>query len=331
MRRRDFLQLSAAAAAALLERAAVAQETPPSQGYPGRPIRVIIPSSAGGVHDVIARVWADRVRPALGPVVSENRGGGGASIAINAVAQSPPDGTTFLLGSTSNLVLREGLGNRVYDAAKDLVAASIFATTSTSITVTPSLPVRSVQELIDHIKANPGKLSYGSGGTGAITHITVELFKQMGGGLDIVHVPYKGMAPAMNDLLSGEIAVCFVNITAQVIALHRASKIRILAVNAPTRLVAAPDIPTATEAGMAGFVSQTFFGLFAAAGTPRSALERIDQATQAGWREQAFQQRLIESGFEPMLGYGPDEADRYLKQEIARWTPIVQKLGSGTQ
>jgi len=271
------------------------------------------------------------VRPALGPIVSENRGGGGASIAINAVAQSPPDGTTFLLGSTSNLVLREGLGNRVYDAAKDLTAASIFATTSTSITVTSSLPVRTVQELIDHIKAHPGKLSYGSGGTGAITRITVELFKQMAGGLDIVHVPYKGMAPAMNDLLSGEIAVGFVNITAQVIALHRAGKIRILAVNAPTRLAAAPDIPTAAEAGMAGFVSQTFFGLFAAAGTPRPALERIDQATQASWRELAFQQRLIESGFEPMLGYGPDEADRYLKQEIARWTPIVQKLGNGTQ
>jgi tripartite-type tricarboxylate transporter receptor subunit TctC len=292
---------------------------------------VIVPSSPGGVHDVIARIWADRVKSALGSIVIENRGGGGASIAINAVAQSQPDGHTLLLGSTSTLVLREGLGSRVYDAAKDLAAATIFATTSTSITVNPSVPARTVKELIDHLKANPGKLSYGSGGTGAITHITVELFKQMAGGLDIVHVPYKGMAPAMNDLLSGEIAVGFVNITAQVIALHRAGKIRILAVNAPTRLAAAPDIPTAIEAGLTNFVSQTFFGLFAAAGAPRPVLDAINLATQTTWSDGDFQQRLVESGFEPMLGYGPEQADRYLKQEIARWAPIVQKVGSRTQ
>jgi tripartite-type tricarboxylate transporter receptor subunit TctC len=245
MRRRDFVGWSAAAAASWLARAAVAQETNPNHAYPNRPIHVIVPSSAGGVHDVVARIWADRVKSALGAMVIENRSGGGASIAINAVAQSQPDGYTLLLGSTSNLVLREGLGNRVYDSAKDLAAASIFATTSTSITVNPAVPARTVNELVDFIKANPGKLSYGSGGTGAITHITVEMFKQMAGGLDIVHVPYKGMAPAMNDLLSGEIAVGFVNITAQVIALHRGGKIRILAVNAPARLAAAPDIPTA--------------------------------------------------------------------------------------
>ena len=190
MRRRDVVVMSAATAAALILGTAAAQET--RQTYPSRPIRLIVPSSAGGVHDVIARIWAERVRSSLGSIVVENRSGGGASIAINAVAQSQPDGYTFLLGSTSNLVLREGLGNRVYDAARDLVPASIFATTSTSITVNPSVPATTVQELIAHIKANPGKLSYGSGGTGAITHITVEMFKQMAGGLDVVHIPYKG-------------------------------------------------------------------------------------------------------------------------------------------
>jgi tripartite-type tricarboxylate transporter receptor subunit TctC len=164
-----------------------------ADNFPSRLIRLIVPSSAGGVHDVIARIWADRVKSSLGSIVVENRSGGGASIAINAVAQSQPDGYTFLLGSTSNLVLREGLGNRVYDAARDLVPASIFATTSTSITVNPSVPATTVQELIAHIKANPGKLSYGSGGIGAITHITVEMFKQTAGGLDIVHIPYKSV------------------------------------------------------------------------------------------------------------------------------------------
>ncbi len=148
MRRRDVVVMGAAAAAALMSGAAFAQRTDSNSPYPNRAIHLIVPSSAGGVHDVIARIWADRVKSSLGSIIVENRSGGGASIALNAVAQSPPDGHMFLLGSTSNLVLREGLGNRVYDAAKDLVAASIFATTSTSITVNPSLPARTVQELI---------------------------------------------------------------------------------------------------------------------------------------------------------------------------------------
>jgi tripartite-type tricarboxylate transporter receptor subunit TctC len=329
MRRRDIIGMSAVATAVLLASAGFAQQGAAS--YPNRPIHLIVPSSAGGVHDVIARIWADRVRTALGSIVVENRSGGGASIAINAVAQSQPDGHTLLLGSTSNLVLREGLGNRVYDAAKDLVAATVFATTSTSITVSPSLPTKTVKELITYIDANPGKLSYGSGGTGAVTHITGEMFKQMAGGLDIVHIPYKGMAPAMNDLMSGQIALGFVNITAQVIALHGSGKIRILAINAPSRLEAAPDIPTAIEEGLPDFVSQTFFGLFAPTGTPRTARDKIDQVTQAAWSDADFQKRLVEAGFEPMLGFGPERADAYLKQEIARWTPIVQKVGSQTQ
>jgi tripartite-type tricarboxylate transporter receptor subunit TctC len=329
MRRRDVIGIGAAGVATLLASSVRAQQSTAS--YPSRPIHLIVPSSAGGVHDVIARIWADRVKIALGSIVVENRSGGGASIAINTVAQSPPDGHTLLLGSTSNLVLREGLGNRVYDAAKDLVAATIFATTSTSITVSPSLPARTVKELIAYVTANPGKLSYGSGGTGAVTHITGELFKQVAGGLDIVHIPYKGMAPAMNDLMSGQIALGFVNITAQVMALHRSGKIRILAINAPARLEAAQDIPTAIEAGLPDFVSQTFFGLFAPTGTPRAALDKIDQATQAAWSDADFQKRLVGAGFEPMLGFGPERADAYLKQEVARWRPIVQKVGSQTQ
>jgi tripartite-type tricarboxylate transporter receptor subunit TctC len=223
-------------------------------------------------------------------------------------------------------VLREGMGSRIYDAAKDLTPASIFAATSTSITVNPAVPARSLSELIAYIRANPGKLSYGSGGVGAITHVTVELFKQMAGGLDIVHIPYKGMAPAMNDLISGVIAVGFVNITAQVLALHRGGKIRILCVNAPARLDAAPDIPTTAEQGVADFVSQAFFGLFAPLATPRAALERIDQVTQARWTDPDFRKRLIDSGFEPLLGLGPDAAKAYLEREIARWTPIVQDV-----
>jgi tripartite-type tricarboxylate transporter receptor subunit TctC len=319
MRRRDFLA-GGAATLALPSLPALAQSYPPKQ------IHLVVPTSAGGVHDVIGRIWADKVKAALGTIVIENRAGGGSSIALNYVVSQPADGHLLLVGSTSTLVLREGGNNKAYDALKDIRSASIVATTSTSIAVHPSLPVKNVKELIAYAKANPGKLSYGSGGVGAITHITPELFKQQAGGLDILHVPYRGIAPAMNDLLAGQIQVIFPNITAQVVALHRNNRLRILAVNAPARLDAAPDIPTAHEEGLDNFVSQIFFGIFAAIGTQKPILERLNEVTQQEWADAAFQKRLVESGFEPMLGYGPDRSDQYLREEFAKWSPIVQKV-----
>jgi tripartite-type tricarboxylate transporter receptor subunit TctC len=294
--------------------------------YPSKPIHLVVPTSAGGVHDVISRIWADRVKTSLGPVVVENRPGGGSTIGLNYVVQSPADGYTLLNGSTSTLVLREGGGNRAYDALKDIVSVAIVATTSTSIAVNPSIPVKSVKELIAYVKANPGKLSYGSGGVGSITHITPELFKQRAGGLDILHVPYRGMGPAMNDLLGGTLAIVFPNITAQVIELNRTGRLRILSVNAPARLEACPEIPTTSEAGMPDFVSQIFFGIFAAAGTPKPILEKLNNVTQKEWADRQFQKKLVDSGFEPMLGYGPEKSDQYLKDEFAKWFPIVQKV-----
>jgi tripartite-type tricarboxylate transporter receptor subunit TctC len=324
MRRRDFLVggLALAGSSSVVARRAVAQAA-----FPSKQIHAVVPTSAGGVHDVITRIWADRVRPALGTIIIENRAGGGSSIALNYVAQQPADGYTLLNGSTSTLVLREGGGNRAYDAVKEITSISILATTSTSIAVNPAIvPVKTVKELIDFAKANPGKLSYGSGGVGAITHITPELFKQRGGGLDILHVPYRGIAPAMNDVLGGQIAVIFPNITSQVVELHRSGKIRVLAINAPGRLEAAPEIPTAIEEGLKDFVSQIFFGMFAPAGTPKAVLEQINEVTQTAWADKAFQKKLIEQGFEPVLGYGPERADRYLRDEFAKWNPVVQKV-----
>src|SRR5262249_23286044 len=155
-----------------------------------------------------------------------------------------------------------------------------------------SLPVKSVRELIAYAQANPGKLSYGSGGVGAITHITPELFKQQAGGIEILHVPYRGIAPAMNDLLGGQINVIFPNITSQIVALHRAGRLRVLAVNAPARLDAAPDIPTAHEEGLTDFVSQIFFGIFAPIATPKAIVEQINDVTQKEWADKEFQKKL---------------------------------------
>src|SRR4051794_3643299 len=324
IRRRDFVigGMAAAGALCLPPGGVFAQDA-----FPSKTIHIVVPTSAGGVHDVIGRIWADRVKSSLGAIIIENRAGGGSSIGLNHVAQSPADGYMLLVGSTSTLVLREGGGNRAYDALKDITSVSIVATTSTSIAVNPSaVPVKSVKELIEYVKAHPGKLSYGSGGIGAITHITPELFKQRAGGLDILHVPYRGIAPAMNDLLGGNIGVIFPNITSQVVALHRTGKLRILAVNAPARLDAAPDIPTAHEEGLDNFVSQIFFGIFAAIGTPKPILEQLNEVTQAEWADKAFQAKLIEQGFEPMLGYGPDRSDQYMRDEFAKWGPVVQKV-----
>ena len=306
--------------------AAIAMPAAAQGPFPSKAVHLIVPTSAGGVHDVIGRIWADRARGAFGNIVVENRAGGGSSIALNYVAQQPPDGHTLLIGSTSTLVLREGSNNKAYDALKDIASISILATTSTSIAVHPSLPVKSLKELIAYLKANPGKLSYGSGGVGAITHITPELFKLEAGGLDMLHVPYRGIAPAMNDLLGGQIQVIFPNITAAVVALHRNGKLRVLSVNAPERLEAAPDIPTTHEAGLKDFVSQIFFGVFTPIKTPMPIRERINAITQKEWADKAFLQKLVASGFEPMLGYGPERGDRYLREEFAKWNPVVQKV-----
>jgi tripartite-type tricarboxylate transporter receptor subunit TctC len=326
MERRTFLVGGSAAALTIATTIAAGSRAAVAQTFPSKPIHIVVPTSAGGVHDVIGRLWADRVRPTFGNVVVENRAGGGSSIAINYIAQQPADGTTLLIGSTSTLVLREGNGNRAYDAIKDITSVSIVATTSTSIAVSPSLPVHSVKELIAYAKANPGKLSYGSGGVGAITHVTVEMFKMRAGGLDILHVPYRGVAPAMNDLLAGQVQVIFPNVTSQVVSLHRAGKLRLLAVNAPARLEAAPDVPTAAEEGLPDFVSQTFFGVFAPVATPKPILEKLNDATQTAWADKDFQKKLKDAGFDPILGYGPDRSDQYLKEEFAKWNPIVQKV-----
>ena len=242
--------------------------------YPARPIRLVIPSVPAGVHDVIGRIWAERVKPQLGTIVVDNRGGGGGLIGANDVAHSPPDGYSILLGSTStHVLLTPVMANPPYDPVKDFAAVAVFAYSSTSVVINPSVPVRTLKELIDYAKANPGKLSYGSAGNGSITNLAGELFKLRAGGLDIVHVPYKGIGQGVTDLIGGQIPMFSANATAQILDLHRAGKVHILSVNSQTRIRSAPDIPTSIEAGLPGMVAQTTFGIFAPAG--RSGQVRI--------------------------------------------------------
>ena len=302
--------------------AALAQEN-----YPSRPIRLVVPSSPGGVHDIIGRLWAEKLK-SLGTIVIENRAGAAAIIGTVEVARAPADGYTLLLGSNSTHVLQPLLMSKpAYDPVKDFEVVTVMAATSTSIGVHPGQPFRTLKELIDFARANPGKLSYAHGGIGGSSHVTGELFKQLAGKLDIVQVPYKGVGPAMSDVISGHVPVLMANITSQVIELNRTGKLRILAVNALTRHDGLPDVPTAIEAGVPDMVAQSFFGVFAPAGTPKAVLERVNAVTQAAMADNEFRKRLSDAGYEPMLGLGPDKAKRYIAEESVRWAPITKAIG----
>ena len=317
MKRREFMALGLAAAIS----PAYAQEK-----YPARPVRLVIPSTAGGVHDVIARLWAERVRPHFGAVVIDNRGGGGGVIAAADVANAQPDGYTILLGSTTTQVLAPaGMANPPYDPVKSFTAASVFAFSSTSIMINPSVPAQTLKELIAYAKANPGKLSYGSAGNGSSTNMAGELFKRLAGNLDIVHVPYKGLAQGLADMLGGQISMLTANITSQYLELEKAGKLRILSVSSETRLKGgAAHIPTSIESGLPGMVAQTTFGILAPAGTPPQIVERLNQATQQVMAEEAFQNELVRIGFEPMIGLGGEKAAGVFYDELVRWTPIIK-------
>jgi tripartite-type tricarboxylate transporter receptor subunit TctC len=324
MNRRDVLGLMASVSAATLAfRAGFAEGK-----YPDRPIRLIVPFSPGGVVDVIGRQWAEKMTSQLGTIIVENQGGGGGTIGAAEVARAKPDGYTILLGNTSTMVLNPAIMARPpYDPIKNFTPISVIAISVSGIMVHSSVPAQNLQEFIAYAKANSSKLSYGSAGAGTMTNLAGELFKQIIGTPDIVHVPYKGAGPAIADLISGHIPMATVNVTGQLLDLHRAGKIRILAVASPDRLKGAPDIPTAIESGLPNMVAQLFNALFVPAGTPKPIVDQIDQASHKVLTDVNFQKALINSGLEPILDSSPEQTQRFLQEEIARWTPIVKSAG----
>jgi tripartite-type tricarboxylate transporter receptor subunit TctC len=296
--------------------------------YPDRPIKLVVPFSPGGATDVVGRLWADRIKPVLGTVVTENRGGGGGVTGAAEVARAQPDGHTFLFGNTSTQVLIPAiLHNPPYDPLKDFVGIYILCNTPTSIVVHASVPAHDLAELIAYAKTNPGKLSYGSAGAGTLTNLAGELFKQLIGAPDIVHIPYKGAAPGVADLASGHIPMMTPNVGAPLIELHRAGKVRILAVNAAKRIKAAPDIPTAVEAGLPGMIAGNLNGLFAPAGVAEPIIERLADATRQIMADADVQRILVASGFEPITDSGPEATRQLITEELARWTPVIKATG----
>ena len=319
MNRRDVLAagLASLSAATLLPRTALA--------FPDRPIRLVVPFSPGGATDVVGRLWADKMKPVLGTVVTENRGGGGGVTGAAEVARAQPDGHTFLFGNTSTQVLIPAImSNPPYDPLKDFVGIYILCNAPTSIVVHESVPAHNLKELIAYAKANPGKLSYGSAGAGTLTNLAGELFKQLIGAPDIVHIPYKGSAPGVADLASGHIPMMTPNVGGPLLAFHRAGKVRILAINSVARIKAAPDIPTAIEAGLPGMIAGNLNGLFAPAGVPQAIVDQIAQATRKVMADADFQRILVTSGFEPILDSGPEPTRQFIIEEHARWMPVMK-------
>jgi tripartite-type tricarboxylate transporter receptor subunit TctC len=321
--RRRFLHFAAGTAVLpILPHAARAQ------AYPTKPIRLVVPFPPGGAFDFVGRPWADKMKPLVGTVVIENIGGGGSSLGAAAVARARPDGYTILLGGTQTHVNEALLKSRpLYDAVKDLDAIAGIAANALCIAVHPAVPVQNLKELIAYAKANPGKLSYGHSGVGSIQHLMGELFKSLSGTPDIVQVPYRGTGPLITDLVSGQVPVGTPGVTGQVIEFHRSGKMRVLAVTSPTRVDAAPELPTAAELGFAGITVMGSIGLLAPAGTPIGVIEQIAQATRTIVAEPVFKRMLVEAGIEPTLNSSPEKFRQSLTADIALWAPVVKSLG----
>ena len=325
LKRRDVLALgaSALAAPALLPRTAIGQAK-----YPDRPIRMIVPFPPGGAYDTIARPWAERIRPMLGQIVIENMGGAGGAVGAAAATRAQPDGYTILLAGATTHITEGLLKNKpMYDPMKDLTAVSGIAITAFAITAHPSVPVKTLQEFVTYVKANPGKISYGSAGHGSLNHLTGEQFKQKTGIADMPHVPYRGAGPAIVDLVSGQIPMIVPAMTNHVLELHRAGKARILAVTNDKRLEAAPEIPTAVEQGVADLVTPNFVGIFVRTGTPAPIIAQVAQANLKLLAQSDYQKYLVSGTFIPHPGLGPDAYRKYVEVEMARWAPVVKALG----
>ena len=328
MRRRDVLALGLVSLSAALRPWPASAQARDRVKYPEHPIRLVVPRTAGGVVDVVARLWAERVKPQLGAIVIENQGGGGGTIAATAVARAAGDGYTLLAGTTSELVINPVIMSKSpYDPVRDLVPIAITAVSVSSLMVHESVPARTLAELIAYAKANPGKLSYGSAGTGTPSHLCGELFKLIAGLPDIVHVPYKSAAPGLADFFSGHIPMMAASISPAALEMHRSGKIRILVAGTDRRLQGAPDVPISTEVGFPELITQQFMGLFAPAGTPWPIIEQIGGLTRQIMDDREFQQKLILAGFEPVTGSGPREAAQYVHDELVRWTPVLKASG----
>jgi tripartite-type tricarboxylate transporter receptor subunit TctC len=291
--------------------------------YPDRPIRLMVSFAPGGDGDIIGRIWTKYATSISGAnIVVDIKAGAGGAIGASEVARARGDGYSLLLGtSTTQIINPLASASPTYDPVKDFVMVGTISQNPTCIIVNPNLPVSNTRELVALFKANPGKYAYGSAGPGTITNLTGELFKLLGGKLEVQHVPYKGGGPAMQDLIAGHIPLITTIMSSAVLAQHRAGKAKILSVNSDNRLKVAPDIPTSVEAGIADMRVQVFNAIFAPSSTPREVIDYLKSVHAKVHATPAFVQDLERSGSEIMNLIDPDQ---FMAEEVKRWTAAIK-------
>lgn len=296
-----------------------------AQSYPSRPVRIIVPFAPGGGTDIFGRTLAVRLSEALGqPVLVENRPGGNTLIGAELAARAAPDGYTLLLSTNGTVAINPSLYKKLpYDPVKDYAPVSLLGVGPNVLVVHPSLPARSAKELIALAKANPGKLSYASSGVGGAPHLAGELFKHMAQ-VDLVHVPYKGAAPATTDLLGGQVQVMFAGL-GPAIGHIRVNKLRGIAVASAKRSAALPTLPTLAET-LKGFEASSWFALFAPAATPHDVIAKLNAEIGKVMARKDVHDPLMAQGYEPATGTPADLAE-LLAKDIARWSDVIKRAG----
>jgi len=309
----------------LLALATLAPLAAAQPAYPNKPVRIIVPYPAGGTADIVGRTIAEKLSGTWGqPVIVENRAGAGGTIGVDAAAKSAPDGYTMVLGVTGPLTIVPSINPQLaYDPQRDLVPITLVAAVPSVIAVHPSVPARDLRELIALAKSQPGKLSFASAGTGTSVHIAGELLKAMAG-VDILHVPYKGGAPALNDVMGGQVSMIIENMP-QLLPQVRAGKIRALAVTTRERSAALPDLPAVAEI-LPGYEATTWFGLLAPTGTPHDIVRKVQADVAKIVALPAVKERLASLGAE-VIASTPEAFAAHLRSELLRFAKVIKDAG----
>ena len=296
-----------------------------AQSYPSKPIRMVVPFAAGGPTDVYARSVGQELSRILGqPVIVDNKPGAGGNLGADFVAKSAPDGYNIVLGAVGAFAVNMTLYPKMpYDVLRDFAPVSLIAIVPMMLVVNPALPVKTPRDLVELAKARPGQLTYGSAGNGTSVHMSTEMFKALTG-IDMVHVPYKGVAPAMTDLIGGQLQLMFSDATSA-IPHAKSGKFRPVAVT--RRIEVMPEIPTFAELGYAGYDPTVWYGVFAPAGTPRDIVVKLNGAIAKALQAPEVRERLISQGANPVSN-SPEEFTVFVRDEIARWGKVVKASGA---
>lgn len=297
-----------------------------AQTYPAKPIRLVVPTTPGGSVDTLARTIGPKLSERWGQqVVVDNRSGAGGTIAAEFTAKSPPDGYTVMLGTIASLGTNVSLQKKLpYDPVKDFAPVTLVATQNLVLTVHPSLPAKNVRELVKFAKSRPGQLTFASAGNGTGSHLSGELFKLLAG-VDMLHIPYKGVAPALVDVISGQVSMSFPSILTS-LAQVNSGRLRALAITGANRSSALPEVPTMREAGIKDYESATWYGIVAPAATPPEIVNKLSAEVAAIVRQPDTRERIARDGADP-VGNTPQEFGRFMQSEIEKWRKVIRAAG----